>query len=195
MARVKLNPLQEKFKDRNWWFETIAANNPEAAIAALQNLGYDLPLEVIHQDIMNAIRQAVASGDSDKLFAALLNSEVDWTNLSGNFIVSFGAYIGQHQQAQTGGNQPLMSQQGGMDWGNMDMWQQLHDAIFQGATQAAGINDKPTGGNTTANNGNEEEDEPKTWQNYIGIGIIGFGILCVLGMIVYAASNHGDKDK
>lgn len=195
---LKLNQMMRAWQSRDWWFRTIAANNPDAVVIALEQVGVTLPNEVTLEQILQGIEIAKADGQSDALFARLRNVAVDWNSLTGAFKVSLGAYL--QQLADNSGKQMLVagngsgssSNSGGFDWGDMDMWGEIHDAIFNGVSTIVGKgNTQP---NTQPETPQTTEEPAFDWTNHIGVIAIAIGLLGVaIAIAVSGTKKRSDK--
>lgn len=194
---VKLNSMMRAWQSRDWWFRTIAANNPDATVIALEQVGVSLPNEVTLEQILQGIEVAKADGQSEALFARLKNVAVDWNSLTGAFKVSLGAYM--QQLADNSGKQMLVAgngtneNSGGFDWGDMDMWGEIHDAIFNGVSTIVGGKPatQPAPAPDTVQEGNNTGFD---WTNHIGVIAVALGLLGVaIAIAVSGTKKRSEK--
>jgi len=175
----------QKYFSIEWWLRTIAANQPDAAIIALQQVGQDIDGTATDEQIQQAVTFALADGQQDALLARLSELPIDWNDLPDEDHANIIALYSRSRPKR----QTTDGEGGGWDWGNVNAWGQVIGGIMGGlgsmqGGQAGGGNTAPGGSAGPGITHRVEVDQSSRNVLLIGIAVIGLGVVGLIAAFV-----------
>lgn len=177
----------QKYFQIEWWLRTIAANQPDGAIIALQQVGQDIDGTATDEQIQLAVGYAIADGQQDALAARLYQLPIDWNDIPNEDHANIISLLNRARPKR----QTTDGEGGGWDWNNVNAWGQVISGIMGGLGTMQG-GGQPGGG---APGGNApggpavthrvEVDNASRNVLLIGIAVIGLGVIGLIGAFVF----------
>lgn len=187
----------QKYFVKKWWYLTIAANQMEAAVGVLNEIGYKLGV-VSWPEIERAINLAITDRKEDMLWQRLRLLPIDWNDIEDEDKAALISIMGQQKaklknvNGGNGGGTTAPASQG-VDWSNMSMWGGIADQVFTAVGGILGQNggSPTTTGGTVTEVPKEDEDNDTPWAMYIGFAVIGLAFLGIV--LAFVLDKSGKK--